>query len=578
MQQFRDVVLSPAGRPIPGATVTVTISGGGTPTLYSDNGVTALGSNVLTTDAGGEYKFYAANGRYSFAIAATGYTGTTRDEVLWDQEDERISAADFGAVPGVGDNTAALQALVTYVNAIPNNNRYPVKVWFPQGSYIYSTTLHFTRPVAIHAEQGATLYYTGSSYAVKLGPDGITYTGTGIPLNAEYSIDGLRFENCTSAAHIIYINELVTEPRIRNCTFLDCGNAYSYCIFGQYGNWNVLIENCRLLVLNGAGGQNFAAFPGLARTPTGSAPYAVDDGLTTVTGHDGGNSRVTIRDCWMMAYAAQPLGVFALLSGLKSRIVGGGFQWSNYGVYLTGFASGVTLDTVYAELPSTNSEAFITVESTNTSSLGRFHPENLTARNCYVNMHGVAGVTANVLKTVDANCLIRGTRLEDLFLTNIVNNGALIAQQDTTGQKGNYIDVRISLSDPNSTGKQYKVRGTYTNAEPWATPNGVNNEVVGSGTYTLTQADVGRQKTFNGGSPVNWTLPSDTTAVIEVGAAIEVFNASGTAALSLIADTGVTIILTGTGTTGTRTVAANGLAHCRKFGSNVWYVDGPGVA
>lgn len=112
MQQYADVVMSTRGFPIEGATVTVTDAGGAS-SLYSGNGTGALGSNVLTTDATGSYSFYAANGRYTLTIAGDGYTGATRDVVLWDFEDDRVNAADqaYGADPtGVADSSAAIVA------------------------------------------------------------------------------------------------------------------------------------------------------------------------------------------------------------------------------------------------------------------------------------------------------------------------------------------------------------------------------------------------------------------------------------------------------------------------------------
>jgi hypothetical protein len=98
MQKFRDAVLAttdrPAGalRPVSGATVTVLNLDGTTPTLYSDNGVTPLASNVVTTDSSGEYSFYAANGRYRLTIASsTVGTESVSDITLFD-------SADAGAV------------------------------------------------------------------------------------------------------------------------------------------------------------------------------------------------------------------------------------------------------------------------------------------------------------------------------------------------------------------------------------------------------------------------------------------------------------------------------------------------
>lgn len=485
---------------------------------------------------------------------------------------EVVSVKDFGALGDVGDDTAALQAMVTYVNGILNNDRWPIGIYWPQGYYRYTQMLAFTRPVHLFSDQRATLDYTGSEYAVKLGPDGLS--GSNIQLNAEYGVDGLRFENCLNCLHVIYINELVTEPRIRNVTFIDCGNSTSFCIYAQYGNWSTVIENCRLLVLNGAGGMGLVKFAGLARSPTGAAPYAIDD--TGRTGYDGGNSRVTIRDCWMSSFLDQSLGPFAVLSAAKSRIVGGGFQHSTYGIYLTGFASATTIDSVYGELSSAASQSFIYAESTLTSGALRFYPENVVARNCYVNMKSDVQTTARVVKSSDSGMRFKGWRLEDFTISNIVDGGGLVTQPDVAGQTGNYIDVRILSIDVGT--KKFLLRDVgYNLAEPWQTRDGLAVELVGDAAYTLTQADVGRTKMKNGTVVRNWTLPSDTTAPIEVGSVVYVFHGGTTNPVFLIADAGVTVILAGTNTVGTRTLAPNGLARCLKGASNVWYVDGPGV-
>ncbi len=532
-----------------------------------------LGYYAAGDGGGGQYYYdptdtTSADNGGSIFVAADGGRWKLSTQALY-------APRQFGVkADGVTDDNTAWQAFVTFINAIPNTDRYPVAVFLTQGFYKYSGTLWFTRPVAIFSNQAATLNYTGTSYAIKLGPDGLS--GSNIQLNAEYTVDGLRFENCTTAAHVIYINEFITEPRIRNCTFVDCGNGTSYCILGQYGNWDAIVENCRLLVLNGSGGENFIAFNGLARTPSGSPPYAIDP--TNRTGYDGGNSRVTIRDCFMTALGGQQLGVFAYLNGVKCRIVGGGFQWSNYGIYLSGFASAVTIDSVYAELSSSGSQCMVYAESTNTTGNVRFQPENVTMRNCYCNMHGSIGVASPVIKTADTSMLFKGWRVEDLTITDIVTAQPLIVQNDTAGQVGNSISVRVPTDDTASVGKQYKIRGTYSNAENWATPGGVNQDVVGNVAYTFKQSDIGRYKIKTGVTAVSWTLPNTTDAQIEPGSVFYAFHGGTTANLSLIADSGVTIILTGTATTGTRTVAPNGIAKCELLAPNVYWVSGPGVS
>jgi len=85
MQKYTDVVFSSTGTsavaPLPLATVTVAYAAGGTPTLYSDNGVTVL-SNPFTSDANGRISFYAADGRYTLTVSKTGYATVTISDIL----------------------------------------------------------------------------------------------------------------------------------------------------------------------------------------------------------------------------------------------------------------------------------------------------------------------------------------------------------------------------------------------------------------------------------------------------------------------------------------------------------------
>lgn len=137
MQRYSNSVLGSDGRPVVGATVTVLLTSGATPTLYSDNGSTALASNTRTTDSSGEYFFYAANGRYNLTITAPGFTSDSAlDALLFDPADagadeigytasgvgavdttvaaklgEWVSVTDYGALgDGSNDDTAEIQA------------------------------------------------------------------------------------------------------------------------------------------------------------------------------------------------------------------------------------------------------------------------------------------------------------------------------------------------------------------------------------------------------------------------------------------------------------------------------------
>lgn len=88
MQRWSDAVLDPNGNAIRGATVTVTVtSSGAAASLFSVNGATAQ-DNPMTTGSDGEYYFYAANGRYTVTIEATGYATETKEVLLLDWDDE----------------------------------------------------------------------------------------------------------------------------------------------------------------------------------------------------------------------------------------------------------------------------------------------------------------------------------------------------------------------------------------------------------------------------------------------------------------------------------------------------------
>jgi hypothetical protein len=82
MQKYTNSVTNiNSGRPVPNASILVTDSLGALATIYSDNGTTTQ-VNPITTGADGEYSFYAANGRYTVAISANGFTGEAISDIL----------------------------------------------------------------------------------------------------------------------------------------------------------------------------------------------------------------------------------------------------------------------------------------------------------------------------------------------------------------------------------------------------------------------------------------------------------------------------------------------------------------
>jgi len=93
--------------------------------------------------------------------------------------------------------------------------------------------------------------------------------------------------------------------------------------------------------------------------------------------------------------------------------------------------------------------------------------------------------------------------------------------------------------------------------------------------YQLVLADRGKSILMNGASLI-LTIPANSAVAFPVGTVIIIVNLN---ALALsIAITTDTLTLANSVTTGTRTLARNGLATCVKIGSTSWLISGAGLS
>jgi hypothetical protein len=93
-----------------------------------------------------------------------------------------------------------------------------------------------------------------------------------------------------------------------------------------------------------------------------------------------------------------------------------------------------------------------------------------------------------------------------------------------------------------------------------------------TGAYTLALADQGKMINTTTGGVV---IPANASVAFPIGAAISIFNNSGSnQTISITSDT---IRLAGTATTGSRTLAQYGLATCVKVAATTWAISGAGV-
>lgn len=99
-----------------------------------------------------------------------------------------------------------------------------------------------------------------------------------------------------------------------------------------------------------------------------------------------------------------------------------------------------------------------------------------------------------------------------------------------------------------------------------------------SAAYTLVITDAGKQ-IFHPSADTTartFTIPANSSVAFPVGTAITFINqnAAGVVTISITTDT---MRLAGAGTTGSRTLAANGIATCVKVTSTEWIISGTGL-
>lgn len=95
--------------------------------------------------------------------------------------------------------------------------------------------------------------------------------------------------------------------------------------------------------------------------------------------------------------------------------------------------------------------------------------------------------------------------------------------------------------------------------------------------YTCVAADSGKHILHPTADANNrtFTIPANSSVAFPVGTAITFVNRINTVTIAITTDT---LVLAGPGTTGSRTLAANGIATAIKIETTVWLISGEGLA
>jgi len=99
-----------------------------------------------------------------------------------------------------------------------------------------------------------------------------------------------------------------------------------------------------------------------------------------------------------------------------------------------------------------------------------------------------------------------------------------------------------------------------------------------SAAYTLVLADAGKNIYHPSADTTarTWTIPANSSVAFPVGTAVTFINDTSAGVIT-IAITTDTLVLAKDGTTGNRTLAANGMATCVKMTSTRWIISGAGL-
>lgn len=148
----------------------------------------------------------------------------------------------------------------------------------------------------------------------------------------------------------------------------------------------------------------------------------------------------------------------------------------------------------------------------------------------------------------------------------------------STGTGDNVLSTSPSLTTP--------ILGTPTSGNlSNCTVDGTNQvgfrnipQVSQSANYTLALTDSG-DHIFHPSADTTartWTIPANSSVPFPIGTAVTFINQNGAGVIT-IAITSDTMRLAGAGTTGNRTLAANGIATAIKITSTEWIISGTGL-
>lgn len=183
-----------------------------------------------------------------------------------------------------------------------------------------------------------------------------------------------------------------------------------------------------------------------------------------------------------------------------------------------------------------------------------------------VNVTAISGVVGNLtsINLTTSNLTSTNLATTNLAVTDIVAGNATATNLTATNL------TATNATTTNLTATTVLDAGTIGAAAPGFRGLPQNAQ---TGAYTLALSDIGKQVSNTTGG---WVIPANASIAFPIGAAVVLYNNSGTSQnVSITSDT---LRLAGTTLTGTAALAEYGLATCVKVASTTWVISGAGVS
>lgn len=292
MQKFQTAITGPTGNVIPNAVITIITLGGSPATIYAGNGVSPYPSNQVTTNSQGEFSFYAANGRYSYTVAATNFvTEAYTDFLLFDPADAPAGTYEIDTEYQLATASQTVITL-TQITYIPGSNNLSVyvngvrlilNVDYAETS---STLVTMVNPLALNDEVvcvvGAEISDAISSVNV-----GFLQAGTGAVARSVQS----RLRDTVSVKDFGAVGDGVTDDTAAIQAAIDAARRV-YLPAGTYRTTSTLVLNNIGQTFTGAGGGGNAKTGGSA----GVVPTGIASSATTLVGDFTGGAVIRIKN------------------------------------------------------------------------------------------------------------------------------------------------------------------------------------------------------------------------------------------------------------------------------------------